>query len=209
MSIVWQHPFSIIPKSTLIIGTSFIIVSMSVSPALTYTGLIPKRPDNLGAPNQAFKFDNFLDRLTGGIKGITIAAIGTIRAACCSCRSVCRSCANDSGFSKRTGLHQHPFIASVYLSHIKSTCISYASRKLWDWKSHQPWTWSKFNQAICLSTSEKCLPCRMWEEQWGKGYVGKCDGFLQFSKNKGSPALNLRQIQSSHLPFYLRKMLAL
>ncbi len=40
--------------------------------------LIPKRPDITGAPNQVFKFDNFLDQLIGGIKGNTIATIGTI-----------------------------------------------------------------------------------------------------------------------------------
>jgi hypothetical protein len=32
----------------------------------------------MGAPNQVFKFDNFLDRLIGGIKANTISAIGTI-----------------------------------------------------------------------------------------------------------------------------------
>ncbi len=73
-----QHPFSIIPKSTLIIGVSFITLCISISPALTYTGSIPKRPDIAGAPNQVFKFDNFLDQLIGRIKGNTIAAIGTI-----------------------------------------------------------------------------------------------------------------------------------
>jgi hypothetical protein len=51
---------------------------MSVSPALTYTGLIPKKPDITGAPNQVFKFNNLLDQLIGSIKGNTIAAIGTI-----------------------------------------------------------------------------------------------------------------------------------
>ncbi len=52
---------------------------MNVSPALTYTDLIPKQPDITGAPNQVIKFDNFLDQLIGGIKGSAIAAIATIR----------------------------------------------------------------------------------------------------------------------------------
>jgi hypothetical protein len=38
----------------------------------------PKRNDITGASDQVFKFDNFLDRLTGGIRTNTIAAIGTI-----------------------------------------------------------------------------------------------------------------------------------
>jgi hypothetical protein len=66
------------PKSSLIIGIPLISVSMSVSSALTYTGSIPKRSDIMRAPNQVFDSDNFLDRLIGGIKGTTIAAIGTI-----------------------------------------------------------------------------------------------------------------------------------
>jgi hypothetical protein len=44
----------------------------------TYTDLFPKRNDITGAPNQFFKFDNFLDRLMGGIRDNTIVAIGTI-----------------------------------------------------------------------------------------------------------------------------------
>ncbi len=55
-----------------------IAASMNVSPEPTYTGSIPKRPDITGAPNQVFKFDNFLDSLIGGIRGNTVAAIGTI-----------------------------------------------------------------------------------------------------------------------------------
>ncbi len=55
-----------------------ITASMNVSPSPTYTGSIPKRPDIMGAPDQVFKFDNFLDSLIGGIRGNTIAAIGTI-----------------------------------------------------------------------------------------------------------------------------------
>jgi hypothetical protein len=51
---------------------------MSISPALTYTGSIPKRPEIMGARNQVLKFDNFLDQLIGEIKGNSIAAIGTI-----------------------------------------------------------------------------------------------------------------------------------
>jgi hypothetical protein len=37
-----------------------------------------KRPNITGDPNQVFKFDNFLDRLIGGIKANTISAIRTI-----------------------------------------------------------------------------------------------------------------------------------
>jgi hypothetical protein len=48
---------------------------MSVSTALNYMGLIPKRPDITG---EVFKFKNFLDQLIGGIKRNTIAVIGTI-----------------------------------------------------------------------------------------------------------------------------------
>ncbi len=69
---------AIIPKSTLMIGIPSITVSMSASPAPTYMGLIPKRPDITGAPKKVFKFNNFLERLIGSIKGSTIASIGTI-----------------------------------------------------------------------------------------------------------------------------------
>ncbi len=51
---------------------------MNVSPAPTYTGSIPKRPDITDAPDQVFKFDIFLDCLIGGIRGNTVAAIRTI-----------------------------------------------------------------------------------------------------------------------------------
>ena len=44
----------------------------------TYTASFPKRNDITGAPDQVFKFDNFLDCLMGGIRANTIAAIGTI-----------------------------------------------------------------------------------------------------------------------------------
>jgi hypothetical protein len=66
--------------STLIIDVHLSITSsMNVSPAPTYTGSIPKRPDITGAPDQVLKFDNFLDCLIGGILRVnTIAAIGTI-----------------------------------------------------------------------------------------------------------------------------------
>jgi hypothetical protein len=40
--------------------------------------LFPKRNDITGAPDQVFKFDNFLNYLMGGIRAKTIAAIGTI-----------------------------------------------------------------------------------------------------------------------------------
>jgi hypothetical protein len=51
---------------------------MSVKANTTYMASFPKRPDITGDPNQVFKFDNFLDRLIGGIKANTISAIGTI-----------------------------------------------------------------------------------------------------------------------------------
>jgi hypothetical protein len=38
----------------------------------------PKRPDIMGAPDQVFKLNNFLDCLIGGIKANTILTIGTI-----------------------------------------------------------------------------------------------------------------------------------
>jgi hypothetical protein len=41
---------------------------MSVTANTTFTASFPKRPNIMVAPNQVFKFDNFLDRLIGGIK---------------------------------------------------------------------------------------------------------------------------------------------
>jgi hypothetical protein len=65
--------------STLIIDVHLsITASMNVSPTLTYTGSIPKRLDITGAPDQVFKFKNFLDCLIFGIRGNTVAAIRTI-----------------------------------------------------------------------------------------------------------------------------------
>jgi hypothetical protein len=51
---------------------------MSVTANTSYTASFPKGPDITGAPNQVFKFDNFLDCLIGSIKANTISAIGTI-----------------------------------------------------------------------------------------------------------------------------------
>jgi hypothetical protein len=51
---------------------------MSFPTETTYVTSFPKRNDITGAPDQVFKFDNFLDYLTGGIRANTIAAIGTI-----------------------------------------------------------------------------------------------------------------------------------
>ncbi len=51
---------------------------MSVTANTTYMASFPKRPNIKGAPDQVFKFNNFLDRLIGGIKVNTISAIGTI-----------------------------------------------------------------------------------------------------------------------------------
>jgi hypothetical protein len=51
---------------------------MSIPTKTTYVTSFPKKNDITGAPDQVFKFDNFLDNLTGGIRAKTIAAIGTI-----------------------------------------------------------------------------------------------------------------------------------
>ncbi len=51
---------------------------MSITANTTYMASFPIRPDIMGAPGQVFKFNNFLDRLIGGIKANTIFAIGTI-----------------------------------------------------------------------------------------------------------------------------------
>jgi hypothetical protein len=61
--------------------SSFIFLnaySMSVTANTTYRASFPKRPNITGAPDQVFKFDNFLDRLIEGIKVNTISTIGTI-----------------------------------------------------------------------------------------------------------------------------------
>ncbi len=50
---------------------------MSVTANTTYTASFPKRPDITGAPDQVFQFNNFLERLIGGIKANTISTIGT------------------------------------------------------------------------------------------------------------------------------------
>ena len=52
--------------------------SMSNTTKTTYMASFPKRNDITGAPDQVFKFDNFLDNLMGGIKANIIAAIRTI-----------------------------------------------------------------------------------------------------------------------------------
>jgi hypothetical protein len=51
---------------------------MSITANTSYTASFPKRPDITGAPDQVFQFNNFLERLIGGIKANTISAIGTI-----------------------------------------------------------------------------------------------------------------------------------
>jgi hypothetical protein len=51
---------------------------MSITANTTYMASFSTRPDIMGAPDQAFKFNNFLDHLIGGIKANTISAIGTI-----------------------------------------------------------------------------------------------------------------------------------
>ena len=51
---------------------------MSSPTETTYVTSFPKRSDITGAPDQVFKFDNFLNYLIDGIRANTIAAIGTI-----------------------------------------------------------------------------------------------------------------------------------
>jgi hypothetical protein len=51
---------------------------MNIPTGTTYVTSFPKRNDITGAPDQVFKFDQFLDYLTGGIRANMIAAIGTI-----------------------------------------------------------------------------------------------------------------------------------
>ena len=51
---------------------------MSVTANTTYMASFLKRSDITGAPDQVFKFDNFLDCLIGGIKANTISTIRTI-----------------------------------------------------------------------------------------------------------------------------------
>ncbi len=51
---------------------------MSITSNTTYTASSPKRPDIMGAPDQVFQFNNFLEHLVGGIKANTISAIGAI-----------------------------------------------------------------------------------------------------------------------------------
>ena len=51
---------------------------MSVTANTTYMASFPKRPDITRAPNQVFQFNNFLERLIGGIKANTISASRTI-----------------------------------------------------------------------------------------------------------------------------------
>ncbi len=51
---------------------------MSVATNSYYTDSYQKRPDITKAPDQVFKFNNFLVNLLGGIKANTISAIGTL-----------------------------------------------------------------------------------------------------------------------------------
>jgi hypothetical protein len=51
---------------------------MSITANTTYMASVSKRSYITGAPNQVFKFDNFLNQLIGGIKANTIFTIGTI-----------------------------------------------------------------------------------------------------------------------------------
>ncbi len=51
---------------------------MSITANTIYTASFSKRPNITGALDQVFEFDNFMDRLIGGIIANTISAIGTI-----------------------------------------------------------------------------------------------------------------------------------
>jgi hypothetical protein len=51
---------------------------MSITANTTYTASFPKRPNIMGAPDQVFQFNNFLECLIGGIKANTISTFGTI-----------------------------------------------------------------------------------------------------------------------------------
>ena len=51
---------------------------MNIPTETTYVTSFPKRNNIAGAPDQVFKFENFLDNLTGDIRANMIAAIGTI-----------------------------------------------------------------------------------------------------------------------------------
>ena len=51
---------------------------MNIPTETTFVTSFFKRNDITGAPDQVFKFDNFLDYLTDGIRAKMIAAIGTI-----------------------------------------------------------------------------------------------------------------------------------
>jgi hypothetical protein len=51
---------------------------MNIPTETTYVTSFLKRNDITGAPDQFFRFDNFLDYLTAGVRAKTIAAIGTI-----------------------------------------------------------------------------------------------------------------------------------
>ncbi len=62
---------------------------MNIPAKTTYVTSFPKRNDITGAPNQVFKFDNFLDYLTGGTRANTIAAIGTINPGSLCLQSLC------------------------------------------------------------------------------------------------------------------------
>jgi hypothetical protein len=51
---------------------------MSITANTTYTASFPKRPNIMGAPDQVFQFNKFMEHLIDGIKANTISTIGTI-----------------------------------------------------------------------------------------------------------------------------------
>ena len=73
-----QYCFFNFQRSSFTVVHSLDSSSMSNPTKTTYMAFYPKRNDIIGAPDQVFKFDNFLTHLMGGIKANTIVAIGTI-----------------------------------------------------------------------------------------------------------------------------------
>jgi hypothetical protein len=64
---------------------------------------------------------------------------------------------DDPGFSKRTRLHQRLLIASVYSSHVKSTRVSYASRKFCDGVTSLELNKKSIKPSAFLPQKDACL----------------------------------------------------
>ncbi len=97
--------------------------SMSVTANTTYMASFPKRPNITEAPDQVFKFNNFLDCLIGGIKDNTISAIGII-----NLLGRCRHC---SGNYEARGASGGKYEARIVIFRILATVdrFSWISRK--------------------------------------------------------------------------------